>query len=41
MAGLKAFQMSGDWPPERRPQIVAGAIAFLLSDRSRNHGHAP
>jgi len=29
MAGFKAFQMSGDWPLERRPQIVAGAIAFF------------
>jgi len=41
MARSKTFPMSVDRPLERRLQTVAGAIDFLLTDGSRNHGHAP
>jgi hypothetical protein len=41
MGRLKTFQKSLDRPPQRHPQTFAGAIDFLLTDRSRNHGHSP
>ena len=41
MVRSKTFPMSVDRPLERRLQTVAGAIDFLLTDGSRNHGHAP
>jgi hypothetical protein len=41
MARSKTFPMSVHRPLERRLHTVAGAIDFLLTDGSRNHGHAP